>query len=99
MFTIITEVLMEGAKIPPRLRWQCRRGMLELDVLLGNFLEGAYVQLTSSEQALFVKLLACSDQDLFMWLTGKEIPTDPEIVWMVEKVREYAKAQSSAKNL
>ena len=46
-------------EIPPRLRWSCRRGMLELDVLLGNFLEEAYFGLTPSEQELFVKLLEC----------------------------------------
>ena len=26
-----------------RIRWACRRGMLELDVLLGNFLDHAYL--------------------------------------------------------
>lgn len=78
-------------EIPPRLRWQCRRGMLELDVLLGNFLEQAYVKLNAEDQALFVELLACTDQDLFMWLTGKEVPTDPRILIMVNKVREHAR--------
>lgn len=86
-------------EIPPKLRWQCRRGMLELDVLLGNFLENAYANLPTKEQELFVKLLACSDQDLFMWLTGKDQPIDPDIVFMVEKVREHARNQSSSKHL
>lgn len=34
------------AEIPPRLRWNCRRGVLELNVLLGNFLDKAYLDLT-----------------------------------------------------
>lgn len=79
------------AEIPPRLRWQCRRGMLELDVLLGNFLEQAYLKLTPDDQELFTKLLTCNDQELFMWLTGKETPTDPQLLAMVEKVRTHAR--------
>lgn len=80
-------------EIPPRLRWSCRRGMLELDVLLGNFLEKAYLQLNNDEQQLFITLLECSDQDLFEWLTGKKQPIAPEIKWIVEKIREHARNQ------
>ena len=81
------------SEIPPHLRWACRRGMLELDVLLGNFLEQSYVKLTLQEQEWFVKLLNCNDQELFEWLTQKIIPTDPEIFVMVNKVREHARSR------
>jgi antitoxin CptB len=73
--------------IPPNLRWACRRGMLELDILLGNFLEKAYIHLPGNEQVLFVNLLKCEDQDLFEWLTGKKIPPDAETVYMINKIR------------
>lgn len=72
--------------IPPRLRWSCRRGMLELDIILGNFLEKKYSSLPDNEKNLFEKLLKCEDQDLFEWLTGKKIPHDPEIKFIIEKV-------------
>lgn len=78
-------------EIPPRLRWACRRGMLELDVLLGNFLEQAYLKLTDQEQKCFVQLLDCNDQDLFMWLMGKETSNDPNLQEMVVKIREHAR--------
>jgi antitoxin CptB len=65
--------------------------MLELDVLLGNFLEQAYLKLTPTDQELFTKLLDCNDQELFLWLTGKEPPVDPHLLTMVEKVREHAR--------
>jgi antitoxin CptB len=78
-------------QIPPRLRWACRRGMLELDILLGNFLEQAYLVLPLDEQAIFLKVLQCEDQDLFEWLTVKKIPQDPEIKSMIEKIRLHAK--------
>jgi antitoxin CptB len=77
-------------EIPSKLRWQCRRGMLELDVLLGNFLEKAYRNLNQENQLLFVKLLENNDQDLFNWLIGKSIPEDEEIAMMIDKVREHA---------
>lgn len=81
---------MNKSEIPPRLRWACRRGMLELDVLLGKFLEEAYIDLPPQDQALFVKLLECNDQELFDWLTGKKPATAPDLAMMVEKVRYHA---------
>ena len=72
-----------------RLRWQCRRGMLELDLFLQKFLEQAFIHLSTADQELFVKLLACNDQDLFVWLTGKESPTDHELARMAKMVRKH----------
>lgn len=80
--------------IPPQLRWACRRGMLELDILLGAFLEKAYISLPEGEQALFEALLKQEDQDLFEWLTGKKTPPT-EISSMIEKIRENAKRSHS----
>lgn len=48
----------------PRLRWQCRRGMLELDLILESFLNKNYVNLSACEQGLFEQLLDYSDQEL-----------------------------------
>lgn len=75
-----------------RLRWACRRGMLELDVLLGNFLEEAYKALPVEDQVSFVNLLECNDQELFMWLTGKETPPVAHAP-MVEKIRHHAQTR------
>jgi antitoxin CptB len=82
--------------IPPRLRWACRRGMLELDVLLGNFLEEAYIHQPEEDQKNFVNLLDCNDQDLFMWLTGKETPKEPELIDIIGKIRHHAKIRKHA---
>ena len=81
---------MVNTEIPPKLRWSCRRGMLELDVLLGNFLEEAYVTLSEQDQTTFVNLLDENDQDLFTWLTGKEKPENQTLALMVEKIRHHA---------
>lgn len=87
---------MKETIVPSRLRWACRRGMLELDVLLGNFLEEVYSSLSEEEQLGFVHLLSENDQDLFMWLTGKASPSNLDFIKMVEKIRDHAKHRHSA---
>jgi antitoxin CptB len=71
-----------------RLQWQCRRGMLELDLFLQRFLQERYSSLNGKEQIIFERLLENNDQDLFVWLTGREVAVDPEMAMMVEMVRE-----------
>jgi len=73
-----------------KLRWACRRGMLELDVLLGNFLEEAYTNLSLAEKANFVEFLSQPDPDLFAWLLGNAQPENPHMADMAEKVRQHA---------
>lgn len=67
-----------------RLKWQSRRGMLELDVLLVPFVEEAFRQLPLDDQDRFVKLLACEDQDLFAWFMQRAVPEDPDLARMVK---------------
>lgn len=62
-----------------KLYWQCRRGMLELDVLLSPFVQEAYPSLSVDDQASFKKLLACEDQDLFGWFMQREEPEDADL--------------------
>lgn len=75
-----------------RLVWACRRGMLELDLLLNKFLKGAYEGLEDADKALFARLLGCQDPELFQWLLGSEVPVDPDLASMVKRIREYARA-------
>lgn len=62
-----------------KLAWQSRRGMLELDVLFVPFVNEAFRALPLADQDRFVKLLACEDQDLFLWLMEREAPGDPDL--------------------
>lgn len=55
----------------PRLRWRCRRGMRELDQLLGWYLDSRYARASAAERAAFVALLDQPDPDLWSWLTGR----------------------------
>lgn len=59
-----------------RLRWQCRRGLLELDLLLSRFLEERYAALDSVDQEMFQVLLQQPDPLLLRWIQGQEVPPD-----------------------
>jgi antitoxin CptB len=68
-----------------RFIWRCRRGMLELDLLLGRFMEQGYDQLDAAQRELFKTLLEEPDPDLYAWLMGYEVPERADfkafVVW------------------
>lgn len=66
-----------------RIRWACRRGMLELDVLFMPFVEEAFDSLSPSQQAVLQRLLEADDPDLFAWFMGHQECKDPELKQMV----------------
>lgn len=57
-----------------RLRWHCRRGVKELDVLLTRFLDAVYPGLSSTEQAAFEHLLTLEDPLLAGYCLGQIEP-------------------------
>lgn len=74
----------------PRIKWACRRGMLELDVILNNFVDEAYPLLPEDDKLLFINLLECADPELFVWLMGKETPLESGLVRITEIIRKHA---------
>jgi antitoxin CptB len=57
-----------------QLRWRCRRGMQELDVLLGRWIGERYEAASSEQRAAFVHFLDLPDPDLARYLLGREDP-------------------------
>ena len=59
-----------------RLRWKCRRGLLELDLVLNAFLEKQFQTLSITEQKQFEALLEESDATLWAMISDSthEIP-------------------------
>jgi antitoxin CptB len=51
-----------------QLRWQCRRGMLELDYVLERYLDEHFDRVSAEQQALFGSLLTAQDPELQGWL-------------------------------
>lgn len=78
---------------PRQLQWACRRGMLELDVLLGNFLNECYQHLAGDKKVQFERLLACTDPEIFAWLMGHEVPQDQGLLAITEMIRKHARSR------
>ena len=68
----------------PKLKWACRRGMLELDILFSPFVDDAYDALSTQDKAIFQRLLTCEDPDLFSWFMGHAVCEDEELNYMVQ---------------
>ncbi|AVJ55707.1 succinate dehydrogenase assembly factor 2 family protein [Idiomarina sp. OT37-5b] len=74
----------DALKDKRRLKWACRRGMLELDVLFEPFVDQAYDELSEEDKAIFRRLVTCDDPDLFSWFMGQKTCPDAELQKMVE---------------
>ncbi|MBD1389992.1 succinate dehydrogenase assembly factor 2 [Neiella sp. HB171785] len=72
-----------------RLRWGCRRGMLELDVILEPFFDNQFTSLSEQQQQIFERLLGCDDPELFAWIMGHEDCKDAELAAMVKTIVDY----------
>lgn len=69
-----------------RVRWRCRRGLLELDLLLQRFLEREYGALSGREHAALARLLELPDPELLAYCNDVSRPTDPELDSLVRKI-------------
>ena len=71
--------------------WQCRRGMLELDILLQGFVECCYDDLTESDKRTFEALLVYPDQELLEYFLEQSQADDKEIAKLVKSIRHAVK--------
>lgn len=78
-----------------QIRWKCRRGMLELDLMLQSFFDSSYTKLSPEKQGLFENLLAEADQDLYKWLIGAEVCSQPQFQDMLLVIRHLHARQAS----
>lgn len=70
-----------------RLRWRCRRGLLELDIVLGRFVDMHHGGLSEQERQTFDELLDMPDNPLWDLISGrKEAATAAQAV-LLEKLR------------
>jgi len=70
-----------------RLRWQCRRGMRELDVILARYLEVVYPSTDAAEREVFEAFLKRQDPEISAWILGRETPVDPATATLVERLK------------
>lgn len=75
-----------------RLRWRCRRGMLELDLIFNRFLDLGYEALDARSRQLLDQLLDYPDQLLFDLFLGHMMSSDQEIAQLVGHIRHTVSA-------
>ena len=70
-----------------RIRWHCRRGLLELDLVLNKFLEGRFKQLTTEQKGALTRLLDLPDNDLLDLVMGRAETDDASCAEIVSMLR------------
>ncbi len=61
----------EHAMPDGQLRWQARRGLQELDLLLQRYLDQRYPRASAAERVSFAALLEQNDADIMDWVLGR----------------------------
>ena len=70
-----------------RLRWRCRRGLLENDLILARFLDARGEQMTEGDAAALGRLLELSDGELWDLLSGRVETEDDTLRALVSALR------------
>lgn len=71
-----------------RLRWQSRRALLELDLLLERFWLREETLVTEEDEAGLQQLLALDDYDLWALVSGTEASDSKQLEKMVARIRQ-----------
>ncbi|HHQ14919.1 MAG TPA: succinate dehydrogenase assembly factor 2 family protein [Chromatiales bacterium] len=77
---------MSTAQPSGRLRWHCRRGMRELDVLLMGYLDRHYAHVPEAEQQAFERLLGLQDPEILGLLNGRIHAQDAALNDVVQRL-------------
>ncbi|MEO8303088.1 MAG: succinate dehydrogenase assembly factor 2 [Betaproteobacteria bacterium] len=70
-----------------RLRWRCRRGLLENDLILARFLEARGTTMDVDDVAALGRLLDLADNELWDVLAGRADPDDESLRPLVAALR------------
>ncbi len=69
------------------LKWRCRRGMLELDMLLNRYLDINYATMSESKGALLSEVLDYPDQVLFDLLLGNMKSSNADVNQLISEIQ------------
>ena len=59
-----------------RLGWRCRRGMLELDIVLKRFVANQFDTLSLAEMHVLDEMLELPDNEFWALITASDLPVD-----------------------
>ncbi|QOJ20192.1 MAG: succinate dehydrogenase assembly factor 2 [Gammaproteobacteria bacterium] len=71
-----------------RARWRCRRGLLELDIVLQRFMDQYYVQLDQQGLEQFERLLSLPDNDLWDLISERKTLDDRSLQTVLELLKK-----------
>ena len=74
-----------------RLRWRCRRGMRELDVLLERYVDMQFSESSAVDQELFRQLLETQDTVIYAYCLGQETPP-AGLAGVIERITAHPSA-------
>jgi antitoxin CptB len=69
-----------------RLRWRCRRGMKELDVLLTRYLDEQFGGASAAAQQAFLELLEAPDPVIYAYCLGQAKPPTRILSSLIERI-------------
>lgn len=70
-----------------RVRWLCRRGMKELDIVMNRYLENIYGALSEQDQQHFKDFLELEDPDIYSWMMGRSNPENEHYSAIIKQLK------------
>ncbi len=68
-----------------------RRGIKEMDLILGAFSDSELETLSGADLALYEEMLSENDQDLYVWVTGRE-PAPERFAALLSRIADHARS-------
>jgi len=71
-----------------RLKWHCRRSLLELDLVFDRFWERHEGDLDAQGEAALERLLEMQDPDLWALVISRVVADDPQLADMITQLQQ-----------
>jgi antitoxin CptB len=71
-----------------RLKWRCRRALLELDLVFQRFWARNEEGFDEQDEATLARLLEMEDHDLWALVNGREATDDSELARMIGRLQQ-----------
>ena len=69
-----------------RLRWRCRRGMRELDLLLTHYVDAEYATASAAHRRAFRRLLDSQDPLIYAYFLGVQDPPGEDLSTLIKRI-------------
>jgi len=77
-----------------KLKWKCRKGIRELDVLLTKYLEEIFINLPKQEQDIFIEFVNIDSNELFDIVFNKKI-SNSKFLKIIENLTSVGQAKNN----